>query len=157
MSPKIDYKEVNKLIELMEKKNLDNFELEIEGLKIKISRNIAPAVEGESSISPPTSPKNETEESSESLETVTQEGKNNLHHITSPMVGTFYRSSDPSSPPFVEIDDSVKKNQTLCIIEAMKLMNEIESDVKGIIKEIYAENGKPVEYGQKLFTIQTLP
>ena len=158
MSPKIDYKEVNKLIELMEKKKLSNFELEIEGLKIKISRNIAPVVQGEAPASLPAPQETETEEKiGESLEPVTKKGDNNLHHITSPMVGTFYRSPDPSSPPFVEINDRVKKNQTLCIIEAMKLMNEIESDVKGIIKEIYAENGKPVEYGQKLFTIQTRP
>jgi acetyl-CoA carboxylase biotin carboxyl carrier protein len=70
------------------------------------------------------------------------------------MVGTFYRASDPNSPPFVEVGDEVKKSQTLCIIEAMKLMNEIESDVEGIVTEIFAENGKPVEYGQRLFAIQ---
>lgn len=157
MSPKVDYKEVNKLIELMEKKNLSHFELEVEGLKIKISRNTAPSSTVEPQTSPQTPPETATEESSESLETVTKEAKNNLFYITSPMVGTFYRAPDPSSPPFVEIDDSIKKNQTLCIIEAMKLMNEIESDVEGVIKNIYVESGKPVEYGQKLFAIQTLP
>ena len=70
------------------------------------------------------------------------------------MVGTFYRAPNPTSPSFIEIGEEVKKNQTLCIIEAMKLMNEIESDVDGVITEIYVENGKPVEYGQRLFAIQ---
>ncbi len=69
------------------------------------------------------------------------------------MVGTFYRAPSPSSPPFVEIGDVVKKKQILCIVEAMKLMNEIESDADGVVKEIYVENGKPVEFGQKLFAI----
>jgi acetyl-CoA carboxylase biotin carboxyl carrier protein len=72
------------------------------------------------------------------------------------MVGTFYRAPDPTSPPFVEVGDIVRKNQTLCIIEAMKLMNEIESDIDGIVREIYVENGKPVEYGQRLFAIQPI-
>ncbi len=70
------------------------------------------------------------------------------------MVGTFYSAPSPTSPPFVDIGDTVKKGQTLCIIEAMKLMNEIESDVNGIVVDILAENGKPVEYGQKLFAIK---
>ncbi len=70
------------------------------------------------------------------------------------MVGTFYRAPDPSSPPFVEIGEDIKKNQTLCIIEAMKLMNEIESDIDGIIEDIYVKNGNPVEYGQKLFSVK---
>jgi acetyl-CoA carboxylase biotin carboxyl carrier protein len=75
------------------------------------------------------------------------------HLITSPMVGTFYRAPDPTSAPFVDIGDTVKKGQTLCIIEAMKLMNEIEADVDGTITEVYVDNAKPVEYGQKLFAI----
>jgi acetyl-CoA carboxylase biotin carboxyl carrier protein len=72
------------------------------------------------------------------------------------MVGTFYSAPDPSSPPFVEIGDSVKRDQTLCIIEAMKLMNEIESEIDGILMKVFIESGKPVEYGQKLFAIQPL-
>ena len=70
------------------------------------------------------------------------------------MVGTFYHAPDPSSPPFVEVGDEIKKNQVLCIIEAMKLMNEIESDIDGVVKEIFIENGKSIEYGQKIFGIQ---
>jgi acetyl-CoA carboxylase biotin carboxyl carrier protein len=73
--------------------------------------------------------------------------------VTSPFVGTFYRAPNPESPAFVEVGASVKKGQTLCIVEAMKLMNEIEADVAGTVAEVFAENGKPVEYGQRLFRI----
>ena len=75
------------------------------------------------------------------------------HHVKSPMVGTFYRSATPGSKPFVEIGDTVEEGATLCIIEAMKLMNEIESDKAGVVKAIPAENGQPVEFGQPLFII----
>jgi acetyl-CoA carboxylase biotin carboxyl carrier protein len=73
------------------------------------------------------------------------------------MVGTFYRASSPNAPPLVEVGEPVTKKQTLCIIEAMKLMNEIESDVDGMVKEILVENGKPVEFGQRLFGILANP
>jgi acetyl-CoA carboxylase biotin carboxyl carrier protein len=76
------------------------------------------------------------------------------HQLKSPMVGTFYRAPSPGAPPFVEIGQAVTKGQTLCIIEAMKLLNEIESDAAGTIKAILVENGQPVEYGQPLFLIE---
>ena len=76
------------------------------------------------------------------------------HQLKSPMVGTFYRAPSPGAPSFVEVGQSVTKGQTLCIIEAMKLLNEIESDVAGTIKAILVENGQPVEYGQPLFLIE---
>ncbi|MBV8628910.1 MAG: acetyl-CoA carboxylase biotin carboxyl carrier protein [Paraburkholderia sp.] len=75
------------------------------------------------------------------------------HVVTSPMVGTFYRAPSPGADPFVQVGDSVKEGQTICIIEAMKLLNEIESDVSGVIKEILVENGQAVEYGQPLFVV----
>jgi acetyl-CoA carboxylase biotin carboxyl carrier protein len=78
-----------------------------------------------------------------------------IQDVTSPMVGTFYRAPAPNADPFVEIGETVKKGQTLCIIEAMKLMNEIESDADGVVTAIHVENGKPVEYGQKLFSVRT--
>jgi acetyl-CoA carboxylase biotin carboxyl carrier protein len=78
-----------------------------------------------------------------------------LSVVTSPIVGTFYRSPDPSSPSFVEVGQRVKKGQTLCIIEAMKLMNEIESEYEGEIVKIYVENGQPVQYGERLFAVKT--
>jgi len=77
-----------------------------------------------------------------------------LHIISSPIVGTFYRSPDPTSEPFVKIGDHVESGQTLCIIEAMKLMNEIQSDANGKVARVYVENGQPVEYGQRLFGLQ---
>jgi len=156
MKTKIDYEEINKLINLLDEKNLAHFELEVEGFKIKISKNPQPSPPKEEEPSLQLSPQTQRNENPLSLESQIQERKNNLHYITSPMVGTFYRAPDPNSPPFVEMGDSVKKNQTLCIIEAMKLMNEIESDVEGTIKAIYVESGKPIEYGQKLFAIQLL-
>jgi acetyl-CoA carboxylase biotin carboxyl carrier protein len=76
------------------------------------------------------------------------------HALKSPMVGTFYRAPSPGAPSFVEVGQSVSKGQTLCIIEAMKLLNEIESDVAGTVKAILVENGQPVEYGQPLFLIE---
>jgi acetyl-CoA carboxylase biotin carboxyl carrier protein len=75
------------------------------------------------------------------------------HIVKSPMVGTFYRSSSPGNPPFVDIGSTVKEGDTLCIIEAMKLLNEIDADASGVIKQILVENGQPVEFGQPLFVI----
>jgi len=78
------------------------------------------------------------------------------HHVMkSPIVGTYYRASDPSAAPFVKVGDTVRKGQVLCIVEAMKLMNEIESDVAGEIIKIHPENGHPVQFGEPLFTIKT--
>ena len=82
-----------------------------------------------------------------------EETPSDLTLVKSPIVGTFYRSPDPSSPPFVSVGDRIKVGQVLCIIEAMKLMNEIEADASGTIKAILVENGQPVEYGQALFII----
>jgi acetyl-CoA carboxylase biotin carboxyl carrier protein len=74
--------------------------------------------------------------------------------ITSPIVGTFYRSPDPSSPAFVDVGQTIRKGQTLCIIEAMKLMNEIESEYEGQVVKVYVENGQPVQYGERMFAIK---
>ncbi|MBQ8828523.1 MAG: acetyl-CoA carboxylase biotin carboxyl carrier protein [Burkholderiaceae bacterium] len=76
------------------------------------------------------------------------------HQVTSPMVGTFYRAPSPGADPFVAVGSQVKKGDTLCIIEAMKLLNEIEAEVSGVVKEILVENGQPVEFGQTLFVIE---
>jgi acetyl-CoA carboxylase biotin carboxyl carrier protein len=74
--------------------------------------------------------------------------------VTSPIVGTFYRAPDPSAPPFVQPGDTVKKGQTLCIIEAMKMMNNIDSDYEGTVVRVFVENGQPVQYGERLFAIK---
>ncbi len=151
MKDKIDYKEIKKLIDFMEEKNLSVFELEVEGFKIKFSKNQQPVLPSGTIQQNTTSPDSDGLSAHTSDQT---EDKDSRHYIFSPMVGTFFRSSDPSSPPYTEIGESVKKNQTLCIIEAMKLMNEIESDIDGIVDEIFVENGKPIEYGQRLFAIK---
>jgi acetyl-CoA carboxylase biotin carboxyl carrier protein len=154
MKNKIDYEEIAKLVNFLEEKKLTHFELEVEGFKIKISRAAGSAPVSEKISVPSSNLSSRDENASFPAEGQSLESSDNLHYVTSPMVGTFYRAPDPTSPPFVDIGDDVKKSQTLCIIEAMKLMNEIESDVDGVIREIYAENGKPVEYGQRLFAIQ---
>ncbi len=156
MSNKIDYEEITRLINFLEEKNLSHFELEVEGFKIKITRGLPSPPRTEAPISPPHTSPLQAENPSLVTAPQPQSQSNNLHFITSPMVGTFYRAPDPNSPPFVDVGDEIKKSQTLCIIEAMKLMNEIESDVDGIVTEIFVENGKPVEYGQKLFAIRPL-
>ena len=160
MDPKIDYEEINKIIKLLEEKNLAEFELEIEGFKIKISRNShmvsTPAQQPNQSAGQPVlQPQAGANPGAGELEH--QTGQASLHFVTSPMVGTFYRAPAPNAPPFIEVGEPVKKKQTLCIVEAMKLMNEIESDVDGIVKEIFIENGKPVEFGKKLFAILPTP
>ncbi|MGQ9706690.1 MAG: acetyl-CoA carboxylase biotin carboxyl carrier protein [bacterium] len=94
-----------------------------------------------------------TQEKLTSMETRIEEKVENIAHITAPMVGTFYRAPAPGAEPYVKEGDKIKKGTVVCIIEAMKLMNEIESEYNGIVKEIHCENGKPVEYGQVLFTI----
>jgi acetyl-CoA carboxylase biotin carboxyl carrier protein len=76
------------------------------------------------------------------------------HTVTSPMVGTFYRASSPTAAPFVEVGDTVSEGDTLCIIEAMKMLNQIESDASGVVKAILVENGQPVEFGEPLFVIE---
>jgi len=155
MSGKIDYDELRKLIGLLEEKGLSVFELEVEGLRVKIGRNAPQPAPSASAppIGPAAGP--EAEAAAAAIAQAVEAAKGH-HMITSPMVGMFYRASDPASPPFVDIGDIVKKGQTLCIIEAMKLMNEIEADVDGTVVEIYGENAKPVEYGQKLFAILPL-
>jgi acetyl-CoA carboxylase biotin carboxyl carrier protein len=154
MKSKIDHKELLKIIDLMEERSLTHFELEVEGLKIRISKDQLHADKTDSMRSEPQAHGPNTPQAAVSSEAAGPENESGLHVVTSPMVGTFYRAADPSSPPFVEQGDSVQKSQTLCIIEAMKLMNEIEADADGILEKIYLKNGKPVEYGQKLFAIK---
>ena len=154
MKSKIDYKELIKLIDLMEERNLAHFELEVEGFKIKVSKDQLLADTKENRARTEQNPIREIVKTEISPESEIPENESGLHIITSPMVGTFYRAPDPSTPPFVEKGDSVKKSQTLCIIEAMKLMNEIEADADGVLERIYIKSGKPVEYGQKLFAIK---
>jgi acetyl-CoA carboxylase biotin carboxyl carrier protein len=149
----VNFDEVRKIIALLEEKNLSVFELEIEGLKIKISRNVAAPVPAAVLQAPGPGPSASLEAGGPVAAAAVEIDKT-LQIVASPMVGTFYRAPDPTAAPFVDVGDTVKKGETLCIVEAMKLMNEIESDVEGTVVEIFAENGKPVEFGQKLFAIK---
>jgi oxaloacetate decarboxylase alpha subunit len=145
----INLGELEKIIKLIEDKNITEFALEEEGRKIHIKRGLplsqtpSPQISQmpppPSSPSPPPQPKEKTEE---------------LLPITSPMVGTFYRAPTPESEPFVEVGSRVEVGSVVCIIEAMKLMNEIKSEYKGEIVKILVENGQSVEYGQELFLIK---
>jgi len=152
MAPKIDYEEIAKIIKLLEDRNLAEFELEIEGFKIKLRKNAPAMSPSAAALQGPAYPQGAPAAGAESGPAA----QGNLVFVTSPIVGTFYRAASPASPPFIEVGDPVKKKQTLCIVEAMKLMNEIESDADGIVREIFVENGKPVEYGQKLFAVAIL-
>lgn len=141
--------EIKELVEFVMGKDVEEFELEVEGLRIKLVKPRPEIRVVEGNFTPPSvqAPSTQMSEETEA------KGSENVHYITAPMIGTFYRAPDPSSPPFVKEGDHVSKGDVLCIIEAMKLMNEVESDVDGTIKEILVENAQPVEYGQKLFVI----
>lgn len=155
MPPKIDFDEINKVVKLLEDRNLSEFEIEVEGFKLKIGRQPkpAPAPVAMAPAAPLPGPAAGGDHGVTRAAETGAESRGNAHFVTSPIVGTFYRAPSPSSPPFVDIGEPVKKGQTLCIVEAMKLMNEIECDVDGVIREIFVENGKPVEFGQRLFSV----
>ncbi len=150
----MDLRKIKTLIDLVQQSGIAELEITEGEEKVRISRNgtapnVAYPVAGPPSTynTPPLETK--TSPTPAAIATTDEAG----HTLKSPMVGTFYRSSSPGSPAFVEIGQTVSKGETLCIIEAMKLLNEIESDTTGVVKAILVENGQPVEYGQPLFII----
>ncbi len=142
-------------------KGTDIVEIDIEGPngKVRIKRGTAfqqpENISQQGIVSPAPMLSQKTIEAEKQVEKETIVKNDNLKTITSPMVGTFYRSPSPDAPQFVEVGSAVKKGQALCIIEAMKLMNEIESEYGGKIVSIMVESGQPVEYGEALFVIET--
>jgi acetyl-CoA carboxylase biotin carboxyl carrier protein len=154
--------EIKELMKYIESSSFVEFELEREGFKLKLVRRATtdngqfapaaayvppahvappgPGIGGPAAGAPAAQPAAEAE---------------GVHRVTSPIVGTFYRASSPGGKPFTEPGDIVKKGQIICIVEAMKLMNEIESDCEGEILEVLVENGQPVEFGEPLFRIRT--
>jgi len=142
----IEIDKIKELIKIMEEHNLEEIEIEREGARIKLKKS-----------SPQNKHTNLIQVSSEKTlqETLEKESKN-LIEIKAPMVGTFYRAPSPGAKPYVEVGDVIEPGTVLCIIEAMKLMNEIKSEVKGKIVEILVENGEPVEFGQPLFLVEPL-
>lgn len=158
--------EIKQLIKAVEKSDIGEIEIAEEGLKIRISKNSSyvstPVVTQDNSggaqlpVQQPTQQQTSTQEQPAPPAETKEEPKRkeNVVEIKSPMVGTFYRAPAPDAEPYVEIGDSVKMSQTLCIIEAMKLMNEIQSEYNGKIVDIMVENAQPVEYDQVLFLIE---
>lgn len=145
-------KQIQELIDLLRRNNLTELEFERQGIRIRVRHDLAtrPFVTSvqESVPTPPQQPMH-----SASVATSVSDTSTGFVTVTSPIVGTFYRSPSPDADPYVEEGDSVKKGQVLCIVEAMKLMNEIESEVDGRLVKILVENTKSVEYGQALFLI----
>ena len=145
-------KQIQELIDLLKKNNLTELELEREGLRIRVRHDTGlrtvTATVPEQGISVSTSAAQISTAAGTQTEDTT-----GMITIVSPIVGTFYRSPSPDADPYVEEGDYVKKGQVLCIVEAMKLMNEIESEVDGRVTKILAESTKPVEYGQALFLV----
>jgi acetyl-CoA carboxylase biotin carboxyl carrier protein len=162
----MNQKELKELIEFLIEKDISEFELERGDVKVRIKRGadaqpvpvITPvaAVPAIASVSPSSSPPAAVTQTSAPAapEAPTAEAEEELHLVKSPIVGTFYEAPAPGAPPFIKPGDHVQAGQVLCIIEAMKLMNEIESDMTGEIVKVLAANGKPVEYGQPLFSIR---
>ena len=160
----MDLDQLKKILDLVREHELAEFEVESEGLRLKVRKNASgtlmtvpampsvvqqpiahapmPAAPVGSSAPSPAAP-------------VAEDSEIELAVVKSPIVGTFYRSAEPGAGSFVEIGSTVKKGQVLCIIEAMKLMNEIDSEYEGEVVNIYVENGQPVQYGERLFAIRT--
>ncbi len=143
----MEYDKIKQLMEDMSNSNLSAIEIDFpDGTKVSMKKEVSNKV----------ITTNNSEEKTESMDTteVIEEKIRKGNIVKSPMVGTFYLKPSPTSDPYVEIGKTVRKNDTLCIIEAMKLMNEIESEYEGKITEIYVKDGEPVEYGTELFCIE---
>ena len=166
MAMKLDHEDLNRLIEKISTSDIQEFSLEGEDFKLEIKRNLfdqsqptnnlisnnsleKPTVANQKSINDNSLKVNEPDATQ-----VAPPGRSDLTEITSPMVGTFYRAAAPGEEPFVEVGNNIKVGQTICILEAMKLMNEIESEFNAEIVEILVENGTPVEFGQVLMRVK---
>ena len=142
-------KKIKELIDLMNENGLTEIEVETEGTKIKLSRKTQ-GVAGQTAVSAAPS----TNAAASSGYEVKTKSAGNFKEVKAPMVGTFYRASAPDDAPFVEIGDVVKKGDVICIVEAMKLMNEIKAEFSGKITEVLIENAEAVEFGQTLYRIE---
>ena len=145
---KLDLDQLRDLIRLLDEANLTEIEVEQDDDRIRVRREPAPII-GEHGVSLPNEPARATRPIPPAAEQPDDET-----YVTSPFVGTFYRSPSPDGDPFVEVGDNVAPGQVLCIVEAMKLMNEIEAEVAGTVIEVLVDNGKPVEFGDRLFRIE---
>ena len=163
----MDLKDIKTIVELMKRNDLALFELEREGFKIKLQRSLAapggyevlstaPLAALPAGVPPPPAtpappaPPTATVAASPAAPAAAE----TLREINSPMVGTFYASPSPESAPFVKVGQEVTEETVVCIIEAMKVMNEIKAETRGVVAEVVAENGKPVQFGQTLFRLR---
>jgi acetyl-CoA carboxylase biotin carboxyl carrier protein len=147
----VNIKELKEMINLMNENNLTELEIEKEGLRIRLKKTIPSEI-----LTQPPAIFIEKEKIAEIERPSQITEKVKTVEIKAPMVGTFYRAPSPEAPPFVEIGQIIEIGQVVCIIEAMKLMNEIKSEIRGRILEIFVENGEPVEFGQPLFLVEPL-
>ncbi len=156
----MDLNLIRKLVKIVDTSGITDLEIEEDGLRIKVAKKIRnnqansqpQMIVQSESVAAPVSSTAVTEEKAPTEKS--EEPTGNIHEINSPIVGTFYRAPAPDADPYVQVGDSVSSGTVLCVVEAMKLMNEIESDVSGKVVKILVENGKPVEYNQPLFFIE---
>jgi acetyl-CoA carboxylase biotin carboxyl carrier protein len=158
----MNQKEIKELIEFLIEKDITEFELERGDVKLRVKRgqethyvaapmvHAAPVAASASAAPTPAKPSSPTAVAAPAP----PPAEENLHYVKSPIVGTYYEAPSPGSPPFLKVGDQVKEGQVLCIVEAMKLMNEIEADASGEVVKILVTNGQPVEYGMPLFAIR---
>jgi acetyl-CoA carboxylase biotin carboxyl carrier protein len=160
----LDFEDIERILELMRHHDLAEFEMEREGLKLRVRKTNAgfavmpapvPVPSLPAAAAPPLPPAPPPAPAPPAAPAELGENSVELAVVKSPIVGTFYRSPEPGAAAFVEVGERVKKDQVLCIIEAMKLMNEITSEYDGELTSVYVENGKPVQYGERLFAIKT--
>jgi acetyl-CoA carboxylase biotin carboxyl carrier protein len=159
----LNLKEILELIDKVAERGIGAVEVEQAGTRLRIEGksapppqviHAAPAAAPQLPMAMPMAPPAHAAGGESAAPPPPEDSEAGLHIITSPIVGTFYRSPNPESEPYSSVGDHVAKGKVLCIIEAMKLMNEIESDVDGAIVRIYPQNGQPVEYGEKLFAVR---
>jgi acetyl-CoA carboxylase biotin carboxyl carrier protein len=159
----MDFDEINRILDMVREHELSEFELEREGFKIKIKKGtlvngsgpfaMPMAPQAAHAVLPPAAAPAPPLEAVPSTPPPSSD-EVDFAIVKSPIVGTFFRSAEPGAPPFVEVGTTVKRGEVLCIIEAMKLMNEIDSEYDGEIVKVYVENGQPVQYGERLFAIK---
>jgi acetyl-CoA carboxylase biotin carboxyl carrier protein len=159
----MELEELKALIGRLQDSDITELSIEKEGAKVRIKREKllttlefggAAAMKAHQSVHPQAAPSSPGASSSQPETGVSEEDNLRMVTVTAPLVGTFYRSPSPDAAPFVEPGDKVSKGQVICIVEAMKLMNEIESDIAGTVARILVENGQAVEYGEPLFLIE---
>jgi acetyl-CoA carboxylase biotin carboxyl carrier protein len=148
----LDLNDLRRLLRILEKRNVSEFELEDDKMRLRLVRGGVVVASAPAHFAVAPAPVAAAPTATSTVAPIVDDAS--TVYVTSPFVGTFYRSPSPDAPSFVEPGSAVREGQALCIVEAMKLMNEIEADCAGTILEILAENGKSVEFGQKLFKVR---